>query len=114
MARSNNGSILELISEVTEFNELSEFMQDEQLDKALACVVKLIMKPDVPPQAAITLIMELQALSAKFNMLKVYYMTIAKDKAGTVNNHKKNIYFSAQEMLDRLVDVIKYSARYGA
>ncbi len=114
MEELNDKSILEQISEITEFNDLKDFMQDEQLDKALFTVIKLLMKPDVPPQAAVKLIVELQALSAKFAMLKVYYMTVAKDKAGTPNNHKKNIYMTANDMLDRLVDVLKYSARYGA
>ena len=111
---TNDVNILELISQVTEFNDISEYMNDEELDKTLATVVKLIMKPDVPPQHAVKLIVELQALSAKFAMLKIYYTTIAKDKAGSINSNKKNVYRTAQEMLDRLVDVIKYSARYGA
>ena len=38
---------LELISNITEFNDLHEFMKDEHLDKALAIVVKLLMNPDV-------------------------------------------------------------------
>ena len=31
---------LELINKITEFNDLHEYMKDEQLDKALAIVVK--------------------------------------------------------------------------
>lgn len=111
---SQDKSVLELVSEITEFNDLSEFMNDEQLDKALGIVVKLMMKPDVPPQRAVSLMIELEALAAKFSMAKVYYMTVAKDKAGTPNNNKKNIYASAADAINRLVDVIKYSARYGA
>jgi len=105
-------SILELISEVTEFNDLHEHMQDEQLDRALSVIIKLVMNPDVPSAKAPVLIVELQAISAKLAILASYYATIGKDKAGTINNYKKNIYYSAKEAIDRLVDALKYSARY--
>jgi hypothetical protein len=103
---------LEIVSEITEFNDMHEFMSDAQLDKAMELVIRLLMKPDVPAALAPRLIVELQAMSAKFSMLAVYYATIAKDRAGTTNNHKKNIYYSTKEALDKLVDALKYSARY--
>ncbi len=84
MAEDKN--TLELISSITEFNELHEYMKDDQLDKALAIVVKLLMNPDVPSAKAPYLIIELQAMSTKFSMMASVYSTIAKDKAGTVNN----------------------------
>ena len=80
---------LELINSITEFNDLHEYMNDEQLDKALSIVVKLLMNPDVPSAKAPYLIIELQAMSTKFSMMASVYSTIAKDKAGTVNNNKK-------------------------
>ena len=61
MAEDKN--TLELISDITEFNDLHEFMKDEHLDRALAIVVKLLMNPDVPSAKAPHLIMELQAMS---------------------------------------------------
>ena len=103
---------LELISDITEFNDLHEFMKDDQLDRALEIVVKLLMKPDVPSSAAPKLIIELQAMSTKFAILASVYSTIAKDKAGTVNNNKKNIYYSVKESIDKLVDALKYVVRY--
>jgi len=105
-------SSLELISDITEFNDLHEYMKDEQLDKALAIVVKLLMNPDVPSAKAPHLIIELQAMSTKFAMLAAVYSTIAKDKAGTINNNKKNVYYSAKESIDKLVDALKYIVRY--
>lgn len=105
-------SPLELISVVTEFNDLHEYMKDEQLDKALAIVVKLLLNPDVPAAKAPHLIIELQAMSTKFAMMASVYSTIAKDKAGTTNNNKKNIYYSAKESIDKLVDALKYVVRY--
>lgn len=105
---------LELISNITEFNDLHEFMNDEHLDKALSVVVKLLMNPDVPSAKSPMLIMELQAMSTKFAILASYYSTVAKDKAGTENNNKKNIYYSLKESLDKLVDALKYVVRYNS
>ena len=110
MAEDKN--TLELINSITEFNDLHEYMKDEQLDRALAIVVKLLMNPDVPAAKAPLLIIELQAMSTKFAMMASVYSTIAKDKAGTANNNKKNIYYSAKESIDKLVDALKYVVRY--
>jgi hypothetical protein len=104
-------SVLELISDVTEFNDLHDLMKDEQLDRALAIIVKLIMNPDIPSAKAPMLIIELQAISAKLTVLAAYYTTIARDKSGTLNYNKKNIYYSTKEAIDRLVDALKYAAR---
>jgi hypothetical protein len=35
-------------------------------------------------------------------------------RVGTPQYTKKNIYFSISDSLDKLVDAIKYQARYGA
>ena len=105
---------LELISNITEFNDLHEFMKDEHLDKTLAIVVKMLMNPDVPAAKAPLLIIELHAMSTKFAILASVYSTILKDKAGTENNNKKNIYYSVKESLDRLVDSLKYVVRYNS
>jgi len=110
----NDKSSLELISTITEFNDLHEFMKDEHLDRTLGIVVKLLMNPDIPAAKAPNLIIELQAMSTKFAMLASVYSTILKDKAGTVNNNKKNIYYSVKEALDRLVDSLKYVVRYNS
>jgi hypothetical protein len=104
---------LELVSLITEFNDLSEYMKDDQLDTALSRVVKLVMKPDIPASAAPRLIVELQALSTKFALLAAYYATIAKGPSGSVNANKKNVYYSTKEAINSLVDALKYSARMG-
>jgi len=109
---ADDKNTLELISSITEFNDLHEYMKDDQLDRTLAVVVKLLMNPDVPAARAPHLIIELQAMSTKFAMMASVYSTIAKDKAGTINNNKKNIYYSAKESVDKLVDALKYVVRY--
>lgn len=80
---------LELISDITEFNDLHEYMKDQHLDKALAITVKLLMSPDVPPTKAPSLIIELQALSTKFSMLAAVYSTIAKIKLAQLTTTKR-------------------------
>jgi hypothetical protein len=104
-------NIFEQISEITEFNELSKYMNDPDLDEALSLVIKLIIKPDVPSAKAPELIVRLQALSAKFTMQKRYYMTFEK---GTDASIKKNTYASISDAIDKVVDSLKYIARYGA
>ena len=108
MAEDKN--TLELISQITEFNDMSEFMQDKDLDKALEFVIKLILKPDVPSAKAPELIVQLQALSVKFAMLARYYTTLEK---GTEAAKRKNIYYTANDAIDKLVDALKYSAKFG-
>jgi streptomycin 6-kinase len=81
-------------------------MQDEELTQTLALVAKLISKPDVPASVGVELIVKLQAYSAKFAMLASWYTNVKKDERA-----KKNIYYSAKEATDRLVDALKYAVR---
>jgi len=99
---------VELLNKVNGFNEISEYMQDEELTKTLALVAKLISKPDVPASVGVELIVKLQAYSAKFAMLASWYTNVKKDERA-----KKNIYYSAKEATDRLVDALKYAVRVG-
>jgi hypothetical protein len=101
---------LEYISKITEFNDMSEYMNDEDLDAALNLIIKLIAKPDVPQSNAPGLIVKLQAISAKLAIQARYYTTFQK---GGENSKKKNTYYTAAEAIDKLVDALKYSARYG-
>jgi len=101
---------LELVSTVTQFNDIHEFMNDKDLDRALHLVVKLTMEQGrVPHAKAAALIVELQALATKFAILATYYATIGK--AGTEENHKKNVFFTMKDSITKLVDSLKYAAR---
>jgi len=97
---------IDLLNSVSEFNDISEYMQDEELTKALVLIAKIIAKPDIPAAAAASLVVQLQAYSAKFGMLATYYTNIKKD-----DRAKKNVYYTAVERIDRLVDALKYVAR---
>jgi hypothetical protein len=103
--------VIEVISELTEFNDMKEFMKDNDLDYALDLIIKLIAKPDVPSSKAPDLIVKMQALAAKFALMARFYTTFEK---GGENAKKKNVYFTAEEAINKLVDALKYSARYGA
>jgi hypothetical protein len=87
-------------------------MKDPELDEAMAIIVKIMMKPDIPSVQAVALIGKLQAMSAKFAILATYYTTIAKGPSGSVNNTKKNVYYTMKESIDKIVDALKYLARY--
>ena len=100
---------LELVNEVAEFSDISEIMDDEQLTDALGVIVKLMMNPDVPAQKAVGLIVQLEAYAAKFQMLASYYTNVKKD-----DRTRKNLYYSANEAVQRLVDSLKYSAKLGS
>lgn len=108
-----NENILETISEITAINEAKQFLQDPDFDEAMDLIIRLIMKPGMDPGKAQHLIVKLQALSTKYAIQAVIYTTILRDKAGTDNNHKKNIYYSLKEALDKLCDALKYTARMG-
>lgn len=100
---------IDLVNEVAEFTDISELMNDEQLTDALGVIVKLMMSPDVPPQKAVGLIVQLEAYAAKFKMLASYYTNVKKD-----DRARKNLYYSANEAVQRLVDSLKYSAKLGS
>jgi len=102
---------IDLINQVAEFNDINEFMKDDEVDEALALIVKIYTKPDIPSTQAVILIAKLQAMSAKFGILATYYSTIAKGPTGSINNKKKNVYYTLKDSIDKLVDSLKYVAR---
>lgn len=99
----------DIIAQVSELSKLSEEMQDPELDEAMALVVKCIRKPDVPPAAAVDAIVKLQALSAKFAFGSVLYKTFGK--SGTEERYRKDVYYTAREAVNLLVDSLKYIIR---
>lgn len=104
-------SVLELVSKVDEFLELSNLIDDDDLNVALSHVVKLCMKPDVPPQTATRLIIQLQSISAKLHIAASWYKNVARPKPDTVEYKKKNMYFSVADALNDVVGALKYQIR---
>lgn len=101
---------LELLSQISEFNTIHEFMEDDEVDRCLHLVVKLLVnKGSVTPQLAPKLIVELQTLATKFAILGTYYQSIGK--GGTKETHKKNVYYTLKDAITKLVDALKYTAK---
>jgi hypothetical protein len=99
-------NVIELVNEISEFSEISDYMNDEYLTEVLGLIVKLISQPDIPATAAIPLIIRLEAMSAKFAMQASYYTNVNKsDRA------KKNLYYSIVDATRRLVDALKYTTK---
>lgn len=105
-------SEIELFNDIVEFNNTSRFMEDDQIDRALAVIVKAITSPDsLPPSQIPDLIVELQALASKFAVLATYYNGIGK--AGADEAKKKNMYYTMKDAVSDLVNALKYKARGG-
>jgi hypothetical protein len=103
---------VEYIAQVSsEMKELHDFLEDEKLDRALELAIKCLHNPNVPASKVRALIVELQAISVHLSVNAVVYSTIKRDRAGTENNHKKNIYYSMRDAVDNLVSALKYCAK---
>jgi hypothetical protein len=101
-------NILEQINNITEFNDIRDFMNDPDIDAALEAIVKIIVKPEIPPTATSVMIIKLQALSAKFSILARYYTTMEK---GEIASKKKNVYYTVSDSIDKLVAALKYGVK---
>ena len=100
--------VIQLVNEVSEFAQIADYMDDEQLTEVLGTIVKLIAQPDIPATAAIPLIVRLEAWAARFNMQASYWTNVDKsDRA------RKNLYYSITDSTRRLVDALKYTTRNG-
>lgn len=96
--------LFEYISKVTELNDISEHMQDEDLDKALDLIIKLTVK-DIPTDSVSRHIVRMSAMSAVFKLRAKHYMLFEKDKE---NNAKKNVYMSVADSLQEIANSLKY------
>lgn len=104
-------TIAEYISEIDELLEVSTFMQSGQVDEALGTIVKIINKPDIPPQAATQIVVKLQAISAVCAVQAAYYKNITTGKAGSEEYKRKNMFYSLHEAINELVAALKYLCR---
>jgi hypothetical protein len=91
------------LQEINDLYNIAEFMEDEELTKALEFITKLILKPDIPLAVASVEIVRMQAIAAKLS-LQARWMTNV-DKGNTA---KKNIYYTTAAELDKIVASLKY------
>lgn len=102
--------ILKTVSDITELNDLSKFLQDEDVDRAMDITIRVVASEGgVPPSKANALVAELQGLSVIFGLKATYYATIGRD--GKLEVDKKNIYFTMKEQVMKLADAMKYVAK---
>jgi predicted S18 family serine protease len=101
--KQGTGTTLDMVNGLT---EIADYMQDEELTIALTMIAKIILKPDIPLQAASLEIVRLQAIAAKMSFRATWMANVDKsDRA------KKNIYFTAAEAINDLVSALKYIMR---
>ena len=101
------GDIWDVINEIDGFDETIGLMNEKEVGRSLELITRLMENPDVAPQKASPLIVECQALSAKFAVQATYYTTLAKGRAGTENNYKKQYYYTLSEQMYRLSIALK-------
>lgn len=99
----------ELIATVEEMQRLHEEFQDEWLDRAMGLTVKLMRKPDVPATYVEEVIVQLQAISTKYAFSKIRYKLL--DAKEPESRRRKDLYYTAQDAVDKLVDALKYLSR---
>ncbi len=103
---SETGSQKTTLDMVNGLTEMADYMQDEELTVALTMIAKIIIKPDIPLQAASLEIVRLQAIAAKMSFKATWMANVDKsDRA------KKNIYFTAAQAINDLVSALKYIMR---
>lgn len=103
----------EALEAVSEFDALTDFLVDTDLDNALDNVVKLISRitqgEPIEPGKAARLVALMSAYATKAGFQATYYKTVGK--AEKDSRLKMDIYKSASYHLDKLVDSIKYLAK---
>lgn len=103
---------LKTISDVYEYNQISEFMQDDKVDRALEMLTKMLAGQDVNGNRVAKHIVECQALSAHFAIKAKYYMSIGKSEPDAAA--KKNLYMTMKESFHELAAALKYVEKAGS
>lgn len=100
----------EVISMIYELREINNFLDDDQVERALDLLINLLYsRGEVPYEKVPLVIVELQALATKFAVSATYYQTIGKD--GSEESHKKAIYYTLKDAFTKLADNLKYLVR---
>lgn len=99
---------LTTISNQYDLMQMAEFMNDPELNQALEFIIKIIANPMMDGNKAPKYIVLCQAWAAKFSLQAAVYTTLKRDKAGTDNNYKKNIYYAAADNMDKIAAALKY------
>jgi ParB-like chromosome segregation protein Spo0J len=91
------------LEQVNDLYQIADYMEDEELSKALEFIAKLILKPDIPLSVASVEIVRMQAIAAKLSLRARWLTNVEKG-----NVAKKNMYYTAAAELDKIVASLKY------
>jgi hypothetical protein len=105
MNEEEQDDVKRLITSVDEINKVSEFLGDESVDEALALIVYLISKPNIPPKLASEYIVKLTAIYAQCKIKIRVYMSLEKSPD---NNLRKNVYATVADAIESLFQSLKY------
>lgn len=103
--------MLEYLSESQDLMDLHEWMKDDNLAEAMDLALKVIAKPDITPNAARTVLAQMQGFAMDFRMKAAKYTYVETGKAGSEENIKKNVYFAAAEQCHEMAQTLKYLAK---
>lgn len=107
----------ELVSALNKADELLEvehYLNDPNVEEVFDYIAKLAVNPIVPHEKIGGLIVRLQAMGAEFHVKKTYYMHLAaldEELDKNVRLKKKNVYASLTEIVNDLVNALKYMYR---
>jgi hypothetical protein len=103
--------LLDYVSEVTELNEMSKHMNDPVIDEAMAFVVKLTVKNNVPAKAVAPLIVKLEALAGQCALKAKYLMVWGKTQPEA--SQRKGTYLTMEAVLHDLANAVKHLNKTG-
>lgn len=98
-----------IIEQVRAIKRITDKMDDASVDKALAIIIELIKKPEVPSSDVKVAITRLEALAAYFGAEASWYK--GWGKGGLEERYRKDMYYTLRESFQRLADAVKYQAK---
>lgn len=102
---------LKHMSKIQEFVDMNEFLEDDQYGVSLDLAMQIIANPNVSVATARKALVQMQAWSMYFKNKGNVYLTIHAGKAGSPENHKKNVYISMAKECHELAQSLKYLAK---
>lgn len=99
---------LEYLGKIQDLVDLNDFMEDEEFGKACDLALKCIARPDIPFAEIRKALIQMQGYAFRFRMQSKVYDTLKKGRAGSVENGKKNVYYSVSEQCHEMAQSLKY------
>lgn len=95
-----------VLDEIDDLYKIAEYMNDDELKKALEFIAKAILRPDIPLEVVAPELVKLQAIGAKCALKATYMANVDKS-----DRPRKNMYYTASAEIDKLVGALKYLLR---